>query len=61
VANTHFLGVLLQAGIATAIGIAMYGIVLKALRNEDINLFIDTARSRFWKRRPIVVQGQQDL
>ncbi len=61
VVQTRFIGVLIQAAVATIVGIAIYGIVLKALRNEDINLFIETARSRFWKRRPIVVQGQQDL
>ncbi len=59
--HSHFFRVLFQSGIATIIGFAMYGIVLKALRNEDITTFIEIARSRFWKRRPLVVQGQQDL
>ncbi len=57
----HFLGVLLQAVIATAVGGAMYGIVLRALQNEDITLFIETVRSRFWKQRPIIVQEEQEL
>lgn len=59
--QSHFVGILAQAIIAATIGAAMYGIVLRALRNEDINLFIETAKSRFWKRRPLVVQEQQEL
>lgn len=59
--NTHFLGVLLQAIIAAAVGVAMYGIVLFALRNEDLALFIDTLKSRFWKQKPVIVQEQADL
>jgi putative peptidoglycan lipid II flippase len=61
VLETHFIEVLVQAIIASAVGVAMYGIVLKALRNEDIALFIETAQSRFWKRRPLIVQEQQEL
>lgn len=57
----RFFGVLVQAGIATLSGIAMYGIVLRALRNEDIVLFVETVRSRFWKQKPIIVQEQQEL
>ena len=59
--QSHFLGILIQAAIATAVGLAMYGIVLRALRNEDITMFIDTARSRFWKQKLLVVQEQQEL
>ncbi|MEO5646595.1 MAG: lipid II flippase MurJ [Candidatus Paceibacterota bacterium] len=59
--QTHFFGILIQTIIATAVGAAMYGIVLRALRNEDITLFIETARSRFWKQRPIIVQEEQEL
>jgi putative peptidoglycan lipid II flippase len=59
--QSHFFRVLFQGGIATIVGYAMYGIVLKALRNEDITTFIETARSRFWKQRPLVVQEQQEL
>ncbi len=61
ITQTRFLGVLLQTTIATAVGLAVYAIVLFALRNEDLMLFIDTAKSRFWKRRPLQVQGQADL
>lgn len=57
----RFIGVLIQAGIAAVVGGAMYGIVLRALRNEDIGLFIETAKSRFWKQKPIIVQEQQEL
>jgi putative peptidoglycan lipid II flippase len=59
--QTHFFGVLVHAAVATAIGVAMYIIVLRALRNEDVTMFIDTAKSRFWKQRPLVVQEQQEL
>lgn len=61
IAQQHAIGVLLQACIAGVIGCVAYAIVLKALRNEDINLFIETLRSRFWKQRPAVVPQQQDL
>lgn len=57
----RFLGVLAEAVIATASGVAMYGIVLRALHNEDIAFFVETARSRFWKQKPIIVQEQQEL
>jgi putative peptidoglycan lipid II flippase len=57
----RFIGILAQAVIATGVGAAIYGIVLKALRNEDISFFIETAKSRFWKQRPLVVQEQQEL
>ncbi len=59
--QARFVGVLLQAVVATMTGLAMYGIVLRALRNEDILMFIETARSRFWKQKPLVVQEQQEL
>jgi putative peptidoglycan lipid II flippase len=61
VTGTRFIGVLVQAVIATVIGVVIYGIVLLAFRNEDMRLFIDTAKSRFWKQKSLVVQGQQDL
>lgn len=56
-----FGGILIQAGIAGLIGLVMYGIVLRALGNEDISLFITTLRSKFWKQKPVVVPQQQDL
>ncbi len=61
VEQNHFFGVLVQAGVSAASGLAMYGIVLRALRNEDILFFIETARSRFWKQKPIIVQEEQEL
>ncbi|MES2224603.1 MAG: lipid II flippase MurJ [Patescibacteria group bacterium] len=61
VEQNHFFGVLVQAGVAAASGLAIYGIVLRALRNEDILFFIETARSRFWKQKPIIVQEEQEL
>lgn len=59
--QSHVLGVLIQAGIAGAIGLIVYAIILIALRNQDITLFIATIRSKFWKQRPMVVPQQQDL
>lgn len=59
--QTRFFGVLFQAVVAAAVGTAIYGIVLKALRNEDIALFMDTAKSRFWKQKPLVVQEKPEL
>jgi putative peptidoglycan lipid II flippase len=59
--QARFLGILVQASIATIIGLAVYAIVLMALRNEDIMLFLQTAKSRFWKQKLIVVQEQQEL
>jgi len=61
VTQTRFIGVLVQATIATVIGVVVYGIVLLAFRNEDVLLFMQTAKSRFWKQKPLVVQGQRDL
>jgi putative peptidoglycan lipid II flippase len=59
--QSKVIGVFIQAMIAGIIGLATYGIVLKALGNQDIELFISTLRSRFWKQRPVVVPQQQDL
>ncbi len=59
--QNHFTGVMIQAFISGVVGLAMYGIILKALRNEDINLFIATLRSKFWKEKPVVVPQQPDL
>ena len=56
----HFWGIFSQAIIASFIGIAFYAIVLIALKNEDIAMFIDTAKSKFWKAKPLVIP-QQDL
>ncbi len=59
--QSHLLGIILQATLAGVIGIVMYGIVLKALGNEDISVFMTTVRSKFWKAKPVVVPQQQDL
>ncbi|MDB5188861.1 MAG: hypothetical protein JWM92_459 [Candidatus Nomurabacteria bacterium] len=61
VQQSHFLGILIQAIVAGGVGVAMYGIVLRALRNEDLSLFVETAKSRFWKEKPMIVQEQQEL
>jgi putative peptidoglycan lipid II flippase len=58
--QTTFFGIFMQGTIACVFGFAMYGIVLFALRNEDILDFLRTIRSKFWKTRPLVPQ-QQDL
>ncbi len=54
------LGVLIQAGLAGIVGLVAYAIILKALKNQDIDVFIATLRSKFWKQRPQVAP-QQDL
>ncbi len=59
--QSHLLGILIQATVAGVVGVGMYGIVLKALGNEDVSLFIATIRSKFWKTKPTVVPQQQDL
>jgi putative peptidoglycan lipid II flippase len=59
--QSHFWGILTQAVIATAIGAVMYAIILRALRNEDIVVFLETARSKFWKTKPVIVAEQQEL
>ncbi len=52
----RFLGILIQGTVAGIVGIAMYGITLMAMRNDDIVLFIQTVRSKFWKQKPITVE-----
>jgi putative peptidoglycan lipid II flippase len=49
----HFLGVFVQGVVAGIVGIAMYAITLMAMRNEDITLFVQTVRSKFWKQKPL--------
>ena len=58
--QTRFIGILAQGFLAGVIGIAMYVIVLFALKNEDILDFIKTMKSKFWKAKPLVAP-QQDL
>ncbi len=59
--QTHFWGILVQAALASIIGFVSYGIVLLALGNEDIVLFVGTLKSKFWKQKPVVVQEQPEL
>ena len=49
----HFLGIFIQGTLACIVGIAMYCITLMAMRNEDIILFVQTLRSKFWKQKPL--------
>ncbi|MBY0328797.1 hypothetical protein K2Q02_01750 [Patescibacteria group bacterium] len=49
----HFWGIFIQGGLAAIVGIAMYAITLMAMRNEDIILFVQTLRSKFWKQKPL--------
>ncbi|MBP9701260.1 MAG: hypothetical protein KBD54_02600 [Candidatus Pacebacteria bacterium] len=55
-----FWGILAQGLISGTVGIALYGIILSALKNEDISLFVATLKSKFWKQKPLVMQ-QPDL
>jgi hypothetical protein len=55
-----FGGILLQGLIAGLVGIAVYGIILKALGNQDIALFIQTFKTKFWKTKPLTPE-QPDL
>lgn len=59
--QSTFVGILIQAVIATTTGLVGYSLVLLALGNQDIVLFIDTLKSRFWKQKPEVVQSQVEL
>ncbi|MEK7227780.1 MAG: murein biosynthesis integral membrane protein MurJ [Patescibacteria group bacterium] len=58
--QARFVGVLLQALIAGFFGIFLYAVILVALKNEDIMLFMETIKSKFWKAKPIVPE-QADL
>ena len=60
VEQDRFFGILAQGVIAGIVGLVMYAIVLLALKNEDITLFIHTLKSKFWKQKPLVGQ-QPDL
>ncbi len=55
-----FVGVLLQGFLAGVFGIAIYALVLILLKNEDIYLFTETLKSKFWRAKPIVPE-QSDL
>ncbi len=58
--QAKFMGILLQGVIAGAFGILVYGAILIALKNEDIWLFIETVKSKFWKQK-VIVPEQADL
>lgn len=58
--QARFVGVLIQALIAGFFGVFIYAIILVALKNEDIALFIETIKSKFWRAKPIVPE-QADL
>lgn len=58
--HTSFWGILAQGAVAGVIGLTLYAIVLIALKNEDIAIYIDTLRSKFWKQKPMAVE-QRDL
>lgn len=49
----HFLGVFVQGVVAGIVGVALYAITLMAMQNEDITLFVQTVRSKFWKQKPL--------
>lgn len=59
--QSRFWGILAQGAVATIVSFVSYAIVLLALGNEDIVLFIETVKSNFWKQKPEVVQHQQEL
>lgn len=53
VSQTQFFGVLIQGVGAGIVGIALYAIFLVALKNQDIAIFWQTAKTKFWKQKPI--------
>jgi putative peptidoglycan lipid II flippase len=55
-----FVGVLLQGVLSGLFGLAIYAGVLVLLKNEDIWLFVETVKTKFWKAKPIVPE-QTDL
>lgn len=58
--QARFVGVLLQGTLAGLFGFFIYGLILIGLKNEDIFLFIDTVKSKFWKQK-VIVPEQSDL
>ena len=49
----QFLGIFVQGTVAGVVGLSLYGITLMAMRNDDIILFVQTLRSKFWKQKPL--------
>lgn len=58
--NSTFIGVLLQGVLSGLFGIIIYAVILLLLKNQDIYLFIDTLKSKFWKAKPMIPE-QSDL
>lgn len=58
--QARFLGVFIQGLIAGLFGILIYSMILIALKNEDIWLFINIVKSKFWKQK-VIVPEQVDL
>lgn len=58
--QARFMGVLLQGVLSGIFGILIYGAILIALKNEDVWLFIETVKSKFWKQK-VIVPEQTDL
>jgi putative peptidoglycan lipid II flippase len=58
--QTKFMGILIQGFLAGIFGIFIYAIILIALKNEDIHLFISTIKSKFWKTKTVIPE-QVDL
>ncbi len=52
--QARFVGVLLQGVLSGLFGVFIYAIILIALKNEDIHLFMATVKSKFWKQKVIV-------
>ncbi len=53
VVQSTFWGIFLQGFVAGIFGILVYAMVLILLENEDIDQFIKTLKSKFWKQKPI--------
>jgi len=57
----RFWGVFLQGFLSGIIGIIVGIIILKLMKNEQLEEVWQTLRSRFWKTKQITVPGQEDL
>ena len=55
-----FGGILVQGVVSGIVGMALYAIILAALKNEDILLFVHTLKTKFWKQKPLTAE-QPDL
>lgn len=54
--NSTGMGIFLQGLFAGIFGIAIHILILKLLRNKELEVVIDTIHSRIWKTKPIVDQ-----